>query len=87
MKGFSSKHIILKVDCYSTGKYTVCRRVRAYFSSEILQAGAVKGLRKNKTGGPVELSHVGTKCTGSQEPSRQSSVQVPPASYGLAEVG
>ena len=87
MKGFSSKRIILKVDCYGTGKYTVCRRVRAYFSPEILQAGAVKGLRKNKTGGPVELSRVGTKCTGSQEPSRQSSVQVPPTSYGLAEVG
>ena len=77
MKGFSSKHIILKVDCYRTGKYTVCRRIRAYFSPEILHAGAVKGLRKNerkknekktkkkKTGGPVELSRVGTKCTGS----------------------
>ena len=30
--------------CYRTGKYTVCRRVRASFSPEILQAGAVKGL-------------------------------------------
>ena len=30
--------------CYKTGKYTVCRRVRAFFSPEILQAGAVKGL-------------------------------------------
>ena len=29
---------------YRTGKYTVCRRVRASFSPEILQAGAVKGL-------------------------------------------
>ena len=26
------------------GKYTLCRRVRASFSPEILQAGAVKGL-------------------------------------------
>ena len=26
------------------GKYTVCRRVHAAFSPEILQAGAVKGL-------------------------------------------
>ena len=30
--------------CYRTGKYTVCRRVHASFSPEILQAGAVKGL-------------------------------------------
>jgi len=30
--------------CYRTGKYTVCRLVRASFSPEILQAGAVKGL-------------------------------------------
>ena len=30
--------------CYRTGKYTVCRRVRASFSPEILQAGTVKGL-------------------------------------------
>ena len=29
---------------YWTGKYTVCRRVRAYFSPETLQARAVKGL-------------------------------------------
>ena len=32
------------ITCYRTGKYTVCRRVRAFFSPEILQAGAVKGL-------------------------------------------
>ena len=31
--------------CYRTGKYTVCRGVPASFSPEILQAGAVKGLR------------------------------------------
>ena len=30
--------------CYRTGKYTVCRCVHASFSSEILHAGAVKGL-------------------------------------------
>ena len=30
--------------CYRTGNYTVCRRVSASFSPEILQAGAVKGL-------------------------------------------
>ena len=47
----------------------------------------MKGLRENKTGGPVELSRAGMKCTGSQELSQQSSVQVLPASYGLAEVG
>ena len=27
------------------GKYTLCRRVRASFSPEILQAGAAKGLK------------------------------------------
>ena len=32
--------------CYWSGKYTVCRRVRVSFSPEILQAGAVKGLRQ-----------------------------------------
>ena len=30
--------------CYRAGKYTVCRRIRASFSPEILQAGAVKGV-------------------------------------------
>ena len=30
--------------CYRTGKYTVCRCVRASFSPEILQAAAVKWL-------------------------------------------
>ena len=34
MKEFSSKRITLKVDCYRSGKYTVCRRVRASFSPE-----------------------------------------------------
>ena len=31
--------------CYRTETYTVCRRVRASFSPEILHAGAMKGLR------------------------------------------
>ena len=45
MKGFSSKRIALKVDVlYRTEKYTVSRRARASFSSELLHAGVVKGL-------------------------------------------
>ena len=35
--------------CYRTGKYTVCRRVSASFSPEILQAGAVKGFMARST--------------------------------------
>jgi len=31
--------------CYRTGKYAVCKRVRASFSPEIVRAGAVKGLK------------------------------------------
>ena len=31
--------------CYRTGKYTVGRHFRAFFSREILQAVAVKGLK------------------------------------------
>ena len=34
--------------CYRIGKYTVCRRVRPSFSPEILQAGAVKGLKAGR---------------------------------------
>ena len=44
MKGSPSKLIALKTDVIGTGKYTVCRRVRASFSPEILQGGEVKGL-------------------------------------------
>ena len=44
VKGFSSKRTALKVDYYRTGRYTVCRRVCASFSPDVLQAGAVKGL-------------------------------------------
>ena len=45
VKGFSSKHIALKVDSYRIGKCAVCRCVLASFSLEILQAGAVKELK------------------------------------------
>ena len=34
-----------KSRCYRTGKYTVYRRVLASFGPEILQPGAVKGLK------------------------------------------
>ena len=40
--------------CYRTGKYTVCRRVCASFTPDILQAGEVNGLNTkyiNSTGG------------------------------------
>ena len=32
--------------CYRAERYSVCRRIRASFSPEILQAGAVKGLSR-----------------------------------------
>ena len=38
------KTYITESGCYRIGKYTVYRRVRASFSPEMLQAGAVKGL-------------------------------------------
>ena len=34
----------IKKRCYRTGKYTVCRRIRASLSPKILQSWAVKGL-------------------------------------------
>ena len=43
-KDFLSKRIALKIDVTGPLINTVWRRVRAYFSPEILQAGAVKGL-------------------------------------------
>ena len=49
MKGSPSKHLAIKIDVNGQEKKTVCRRVRASFSPEILQAGAVKGL-KSKLG-------------------------------------
>ena len=39
--------------CYRTRKYTVCRGIRASFSPEILQAGAVKGLKVKKKVGDL----------------------------------
>ena len=33
--------------CCRTGRYTVCRRIHAFFCPEILQAGAVKGIKRN----------------------------------------
>ena len=39
---------------HRSGKYTVCRLVRAAFSPEILQAGAVKGLIRTGGGGGME---------------------------------
>ena len=44
VKGFSSIREALKVDVMGPEKNTVCRRVRASFSPEMLQAGAVEGL-------------------------------------------
>ena len=38
-----------RIDCHRTGKCTVCRRARASFSPESLHAGAVKGLKTNRT--------------------------------------
>ena len=49
VKGFSSKRTILKVDSFRTGKYAACRRMRALFSPEVLQAGAVKRLKRMLT--------------------------------------
>ena len=47
-KGFSSKRIIsIESRCViRTGKYTVCRHLRASISPEILRAAAVKGLKE-----------------------------------------
>ena len=39
--------------CHRTGKHTVCRWVRASFSPEIVQAGAVEGLMVSLTTGAV----------------------------------
>ena len=47
MKGFSSKHIALKVDVIEAANAGKCRHVLSSFSPEISQAGAVKGLNKN----------------------------------------
>ena len=45
MKGVSSKHTVLKADnYYRSEKYTVCRRVRASFSPEMLQGWGSEGV-------------------------------------------
>ena len=46
MKGFSLKHIALKADIIGAENIVFCRHVHASFSTEILQAGAVKGLSR-----------------------------------------
>ena len=43
--------------CCRTGNYTVCWRVRASFSPEILQAGTVKGLTRLSGAGDLALCH------------------------------
>ena len=48
-KEFFIKMHSTESSCYRTRKYTVCRRVCASFSREILQAGAVKGLKATVT--------------------------------------
>ena len=50
MKGFVSKRIESKEDCFVflfvlTGKYTVCTPACVLSSPEILQAGGMKGLK------------------------------------------
>ena len=55
MKGFLSKRIALKVDCYRTGKYTVCRCICAHFSPEMLQAGVVKGLIMESSASSINM--------------------------------
>ena len=61
---FIKRHSI-ESRCYRTGKYTVCRRVRASFSPDILQAGAVKGSRIPSTGShAVVRTHKNTAHTG-----------------------
>ena len=49
MKGFSSKPNALEVDVKGPEKYTICRRVRSSFCSEILQAWAVNGVNNNES--------------------------------------
>ena len=48
VKGSPSKRSELKTDVIGPKKQTVFRRVRASVSPEILQAGAVKGLKKER---------------------------------------
>ena len=52
---------INKSRCYRTGKYTVCRRVRATFCPEILEAAAVKGLKQRDV--RITLYKPVSRCT------------------------
>ena len=44
--------------CHATGKYTVRKHVRSFFSLEILQAGVVMGLISQKFGEKGELKEL-----------------------------
>ena len=48
---------------YRSKKYTVSRRVRASSSPEILQAGAVKGLKSPNVSAVTDKVHSGVVCT------------------------
>ena len=50
MKGLSSNCTALKADvnCYRTGKYTLCRHVPAFFSLEMLDSGS-EGVKPRKS--------------------------------------
>ena len=50
VKGVSSKLIALKVDVIEPENILFCRRLRASFIPEIVEAGAVKGLNGNIDG-------------------------------------
>ena len=64
MKGLSSNRIALKVGVIGPERNTACRRVRASFSPEMLQARAVKGLIRsiNKRAVSVLLRYVYVVC-------------------------
>ena len=58
--------------CYRTGKYTVCRRFRAFFSREILQAVAVKGLSAtSQDSSHVEIADETASMSNEKKKSKQ----------------
>ena len=60
------KSAVLKVICCRTGKYTgFWRHVRAFFSPEILQAGAVKRLSLHAVYIPEVMTLKHSSTTGS----------------------
>ena len=61
---------------YRTAKYTVCRRVRASFSPEVLQAGAVKRLTVKK-----KIMHINI-CLPSPQDTEQWSEQKAGRTFG-----